>query len=82
MFAQSPGNEEQNVSHSNSIYPISILGKLSPSLNQVTTNIEHSTRKRSNVGITLQDENTKSQKSPKLCIGWPDPEPLHGGDGE
>lgn len=80
MFAESPcGNEEQNVIHSNSVYPISILGKLSPSLNQVTTNIENSTRKRSNEGITLQDENTKSQKNPKLCVGWCDPEPLDGG---
>ncbi|KAK1405690.1 hypothetical protein POM88_005295 [Heracleum sosnowskyi] len=86
LFAQSPsGNEEQNVIRSNSTYPISILGKLSPGPNQVTTNIENSTRKRSNEGITLQDENTKSQKNPKLCIGGSDPEvsePLNGGVSE
>lgn len=73
LFAQSPsGNEEQNAIR---------IGKLSPSPNQVKTNIENSTRKRSNKGITLQDENTKSQKNPKLCIGGRDPgvsEPLNG----
>ncbi|KAL8130838.1 uncharacterized protein LOC141711470 isoform X2 [Apium graveolens] len=75
LFAQSPSGNELS-------YPISILGKLSPCINQVTSNIENSTRKRSNEGITLQDENTKSQKSPKLCIDWRDPDPLNGGLGE
>ncbi|WOG99038.1 hypothetical protein DCAR_0418385 [Daucus carota subsp. sativus] len=40
LFAQSPGNEEKNVIHSDSIYPISILGRQSPSSNQVTTVIQ------------------------------------------
>lgn len=83
MFAQSPsGNEEQNVIRTDSIHPISILGKPSPSSNQVTTILENFTRKRSNEEVTPVDENTKAQKSPKLCIGGCDSEvskPPNGG---
>ncbi|XP_017247753.1 uncharacterized protein LOC108219029 isoform X2 [Daucus carota subsp. sativus] len=74
LFAQSPGNEEKNVIHSDSIYPISILGRQSPSSNQVTTVVGSYTRKRSNEEITPQDESTKAKKSPKLCIGGCDPD--------
>ena len=60
--------KKKNVIHSDNIYPISILEKISLSSNQVTTVVRSYTRKRSNKEIAPRDESTKANKSPELGI--------------